>query len=260
MNTPEGRRRETIGGLAALGPLFALDTHPPSSPVAEPWRPMRELVTDPAVLRERVAGVRGYLAAAGGRAPEAVPLRAAASVTQLGLVARLISPVLALAVTTGQVLDFDLARLRWQPVLGNAFPLSVSAAVIDNPGARDRKPEQVATTLARRVLDGAVRETVEATRPLAVSARILWGNAASAVHGAASVIATALPGQAERSQSLVSTLLRLPPLRGTGIRTPQGAFRRRSCCLIYQAAPGASGRVCGDCVLLDRRAEKAPKF
>lgn len=250
MTTLDSEWREMVDDLDALGPFFVLDTHSSADPMTEPWQPMRELLTDPAVLRDRVAGVRTYLADAGGQESQAVPLRVAASVTQLGLVARLISPALALAVTTGRVVDLDLAHLRWQPVLGNAFPLSIPAG---NLGTRNPELEQVATTLARRVLDGPVREIVEATRPFGVSTRILWGNVASAVHGAASMIATARPGEAARSHALTSVLLSRPPLRGTGTRTLDGAFRRRSCCLIYQAAPGASGRVCGDCVLLARR-------
>lgn len=233
---------EPVDHLASLGPLFAVHTHSASEPVTEPWRPMNELVTDPAVLRERVAGVRAYLAEAGGRTPDAVPLRVAASVTQLGLVARLVSPALALALSTGRVLDLDLPRVRWQPVLGNGFPLSVPGN-LDDP-----EPAGLAAALARRVLDGPVREITEATRPYGVSTRILWGNVASAVNGAASMIERT----EERCHGLISALLSLPPLRDTSTRAPDGAFRRRSCCLIYQAVPTSSGAVCGDCVLLDR--------
>jgi hypothetical protein len=56
---------------------------------------MSELVDAPRILRDRVAAVRARLAATGGQAPEAVELRVAASVTHLGLLARLVSPALA---------------------------------------------------------------------------------------------------------------------------------------------------------------------
>jgi ferric iron reductase protein FhuF len=81
-----------------------------------------------------------------------------------------------------------------------------------------------------------------------VSARILWGNAASAVHGAATVLAANRPDRAAPARQLAALLLARPPLRGTGTWTADGGFRRRSCCLIYRAA-AAPEAICGDCVL-----------
>jgi hypothetical protein len=195
---------------------------------------MSELVENPDVLLERAVRVQ----LAGGRAPDAVESRVAASVTHLGLVARLISPALGVAVTHGRLHDLDLSDVWWQPVLGGPFPLSVSVMSA-------RPAEDLPSTL----LDGPIRDLVEATRLLSVSTRVLWGNVASAVNGAASMIAAARPALAERSLAIASALLDQPPLRDTSITTPGGAFRRRSCCLIYRAAPDAAGPVCGDCVL-----------
>jgi ferric iron reductase protein FhuF len=70
-----------------------------------------------------------------------------------------------------------------------------------------------------------------------VSNQILWGNVASALHGAAALIG---------EHTAVDQLMSRPPLRGTG-SIIDGQFRRRTCCLIYRAAPG---RFCGDCVLV----------
>ncbi len=80
------------------------------------------------VLAERVASVRAALAASGGRPAEAVELRVAASVAHLGLVARVVSPLLGLAAlhrlpSRPPTLD----DLRWHSALGGAFA-AVAAA------------------------------------------------------------------------------------------------------------------------------------
>jgi ferric iron reductase protein FhuF len=244
-----GRTAGAVRDLATFGPFFAVQTHTPDSIPREPWHAMNELVEDRDVLLDRVAAVRAWLAAAGGQAPDAVRLRVAASVTHLGLVARLVSPALAVAVTAGDLLEVGLESTRWQRVLGGAFPLSVPLPVGTDAGGPDASPERLACLLARRVLDGPVRDLVETTMALSVSRHVLWGNVASAVNGAASMIATSQPVWARRSQMIASLLLDQPPLRGTSVASPEGGFRRRSCCLIYRAAPNAAGAVCGDCVL-----------
>jgi hypothetical protein len=227
--------------LAALGPFFAVHTHHEDGPVA-PWRPISELVTDPAVLHGRVRTAREYLAAGGGQSPDAVEQRVAASVTHLGLVARLVSPTLAVA-AGGALLDLDPERTWWQPVQGGAFPLSVSADSV-TAAAPDRLPELIAD----RLLAGPVRTLGVAALSMSVSEHVLWGNVASAVHGAASMIAASRPSWARRAMAIAARLLELPPLLDTGT-TVDGRFRRLSCCLIYRAAPGRTGPICGDCVL-----------
>jgi hypothetical protein len=199
---------------------------------------MRELVDDPAALLDRVSAVRARLAA--GRSPETVPLRVAASVAHLGLVARLVSPALDVAVRRHAVLDVDPRHTWWQPVLGGPFPLSVTDS--PRPGTEN---------FASQVLDGPIRTLGEAVATLSVSARILWGNVASAVHGAASMIIAGRPELAKETRAFVARLLAEPPLAGTGTIT-DGRFRRLSCCLIYRAAPDGRGPVCGDCVLAGR--------
>ncbi len=242
-----------VRDLAAFGPFFAVETHTPGSLPREPWNVMSELVEAPDVLMGRVLAVRAGLAAAGGQDPGAVELRVAASVAHLGLVARLVSPALAVAVTSGVLLEVGLPSTRWQRVLGGAFPLSLLRDTGSEFGDHDvnpePKPERLACLLASRVLDGPVRHLVEVTMPLSVSRRVLWGNVASAVNGAASMIATRQPAWADRSRAIASLLLEQPPLRGTSVGSVGGGFRRRSCCLIYRAAPDAAGAVCGDCVL-----------
>lgn len=250
-----------VRDLAAFGPFFTVETHPPGSLPQEPWHVMSELVEDRGVLMDRVLAVRAGLAAAGGQALDAVELRVAASVTHLGLVARLVSPTLAVAVISGELLEIDLGSARWQRVLGGAFPLSMPLDAGAETGDRDPNPEptpeRLACLLAGRVLDGPVRDLVTATLSLSVSRHVLWGNVASAVNGAASMIATSRPAWANRSRAIASLLLDQPPLRGTSVGLTGRGFRRRSCCLIYRAAPGAAGAVCGDCVLSRRAARPA---
>ncbi|MEY9967662.1 hypothetical protein ABIA33_005735 [Streptacidiphilus sp. MAP12-16] len=232
---------ETLAQVAALGPFFAVRTHRATAVAGPPWRPMSELVEDPAALMDRVLAVRAYLAAAGGRSPDAVELRVAASVTHLGLTARLVSPALALAVLHGSWPGLDLHALRWQPVLGGAFPLSLA-------------DEAFASGAPGRLLGGPVGALVEATRLLSVSPRVLWGNVASAVNGAATALAAASPAHAQRTRVLTALLLAQPQLRDAHTRVAGTTrFRRRSCCLIYRASPGASGALCGDCVLVRYR-------
>ena len=77
-----------------------------------------------------------------------------------------------------------------------------------------------------------------------VSAKIGWGNAISAVHGAARMAAQADVGLAPAAGRLLRELLEHPHLAGTAEVGPP--FVRRSCCLYYRL-PG--GGYCGDCVL-----------
>ncbi len=223
----------TPAAVSGWGPFFAVHTHHTHDVPRPPWRRMAELVDDPDVLRERVSAVQSYLA--GDRAATDVPLRVAASVAQLGLVARLVSPMLAMAVLTGRFPDLDLSGLWWQPELGGAFPLSLADADCDT---------------AERVIGGPVRQLVEATRPFSVPERVLWGNVASAVNGAATMIDLARPDLAARTSLIASAVLDVPFLRLTSERTADGRFRRLSCCLIYRASPTNSrDAICGDCVL-----------
>ncbi|MDX2972673.1 hypothetical protein, partial [Kribbella solani] len=161
--------------IAALGPFFAVDQHAPGSPAEPPWHSMAELVDDPSVLRERITQTRAYLGAVSGQEPDAIEVRVAASVTHLGLVARLISPALAAAVLDNRVPILSLAQLHWQPVLGGAFPLSL-------PELPPATPDNLVERLQLELLNGPVAAV---TRAFEISAHILVGNVASALNGAA---------------------------------------------------------------------------
>lgn len=241
--------------LAKLGEFFAVHTHPAASAVATPWHPMSELTENPTVLRDRVAAVRTHLATTAGKATKAIPTRVAASVTQLGLVARLISPMLAITVITAEVPTLNLQHARWQRTLGGPFPLSLPAptpTATNQSSTSDRttwQPQHLATLFAGSIVDGPIREVVNATQLLSVSEHVLWGNVASAINSAASMIATTRPEWAPRTRDVTRLLLSQPPLHGTHTRSVDGAFRRRNCCLIYQATPQTPRPVCGDCIL-----------
>ncbi|HVW42642.1 MAG TPA: (2Fe-2S)-binding protein [Amycolatopsis sp.] len=234
--------------LAALGPYFAVDHHPAGAGIPAPWRAFQDLVTESDVMLERVGAIRHGLAAMGGLPDDAVETRVAASVTHLGVTARLVSPALAVAVAGGIVLDLAPEDTWWQPAPGG--PLRVSIR-LPQPVAAEPDP---AAALAERVLDGPVGALVEAFARLSVSRRILWGNVASAVHGAATMLDRDRPEWTPRTHAMTAALRQRKPLAGTGDVDAHGRFRRRSCCLIYRAAPGGAGPVCGDCVLAGNRA------
>ena len=227
-----------LADLAALGPYFAVDVHRPGSPVRPPWQPLGELVGSPEALAGRIGEVRERLAAAAGRPAAAVEFRVAASIAQLGLCARLLSPALG-AAAAGQVLSVDAAQARWVPALGGPFRLSLAdTAVAAEAGA--------ATPTA--LLAGPVAQIVRAVQAMAVSPRVLWGNVASAVNGAATMIAAVRPDLTGPAAEAAAAMLRYPPLAGTYQGHPLRDFRRRNCCLIYRLSPERPA-YCGDCVL-----------
>jgi ferric iron reductase protein FhuF len=119
--------------------------------------------------------------------------------------------------------------------------------------------------LARGFVDGVllpvvapIVSAVERHHP--VSSKILWGNVASGVAGAAKMIGLAEPALAAQAWSVVGALCAGEgPLRGAGGLIAPAQFRRRSCCLIYRLDPRAHGdranraayrnALCEDCVL-----------
>jgi FhuF 2Fe-2S C-terminal domain len=248
-------------GLAALGPYFAIETHDPVSPPPRPWVPLIDLITSPARLRARVQEVREALAAAAARKPEDVELRAAASVAQLGLAARMLSPVIGAAVL-GHSLAVDVGRARWIPSLGGPFRLSLPAPVLSTPGLSTASPGGGARRDGRAgwdLLDGPIRSLVRTTASLAVSEHVLWGNVSSAINGAAAMIARTRPDLGTRAASVATGMLGFPALVHSYHGQPVRSYRRRSCCLIYRIGPSAAATYCGDCVLTGPRAQTAAR-
>lgn len=229
--------------LSALGPFFAVRLHARGAAPAAPWRPLAELVRRPEALLGRIGSVRTALADRSRDSVGEVELKVAASLAQLGLVARLTAPALA-AMACGYRLEMDLDQLWWQDELGGPVPLSVPA-----PAARG-------ALAACDVLDQVVAPITAATAELvAVSPRVLWGNVASAVNGAASQVAVKRPDLAADSWAVADAFFGHPGL-SQELRRPGPGFRRSSCCLLYRlvyrsgrAGAGWRDRVCGDCVL-----------
>jgi hypothetical protein len=261
------------GDLAALGPFFAVGSHPPGAAPAPPWRPAGELTFPSQALRDRIAAARAALAARGGLAVEQVEPRVAASAVHLGLAARLAAPALGAAVLR-RPLDLRLAGLWWQDQHGGPVPLSVplpaaggetaGGAAARPPGRPARAPDAHRRPARPGEGPGPVPEwdrllldellvplTAAVGRLVPVSGRVLRGNVASAVNTAAAQAARQRPDLAVYAWQAAGSLFGRLWLRGE--RNPPGpGFRRSSCCLFYRLVPGNPAAVCGDCVLAGR--------
>ena len=215
-----------LADVARVGPYFTLDTDPgiAGHPL---WRSLTELYGR--ALPDQIATVRARL---GTDEP-----RVAASLLFQGVAGRLWSPVLAAAVEYGVVPLLEPGLTYWRAA-------SPGPGLLAAPGVSGVAAS--ATSVHRVVVEGHLGPLVEAVRAVTpVAEGLLWGNAASALAGALTVLSGARPAGSGRGLRLVQELLRLPPLRGTGSLSP--GFRRRSCCLYYRV-PG--GGLCGDCALL----------
>jgi hypothetical protein len=218
-----------LGGFFALRTTGTSDPPPPALSHVYENRPS-DLYRNPMTFRvEKVADTL--------RAPES---RIAASVAQQGLAARLWSVALGCAALYDRIPDLDPRLLRWDPDGGAPDDLWLSAV---------RQLPADASTLADAVLHAHLRPLNELLHArYRVATGLLWGNAASALAGAARQLdgwarTHGRTDAAARARELTAELLAHPLLAGTGTLTGT-AFRRRSCCLYYRV-PG--GGVCGDC-------------
>lgn len=224
---------------AEIGPFFVLDRWSPDAG----WRPLTELVERPDVLVERVATARAMLAERSRVAVDEIEERATASIVFLGLAARLVSPAFACAALAERVPDLRLDSLWWKPDVGGPWPMARSG-----PDRSERAAGDLSEDLDARILHAIVTPVLEAFgRTFALSSQVLWGNVASSLAGALTMLTAARPDRADTATRLVAQLLERGTLRGTGDLDPAGpSFVRRSCCLFYRV-PGAG--ICGDCVL-----------
>ena len=252
----QGPRSATasLDAARALGPFFAVDIRPQSP--GPSWCSAASLLADPELMHARVTATRELLAVAGGVRSEAVDLRTAASLNSLGLMARLICPVLGGALLTGTLPVVDLDS--W--LLGPPAPGPTPVAARHARGVTCAGSTDLAAAMVEHCLEPVVRPVVDRIGDVfRLSAHVLWGNAASALAGAARMVMQERPELASTTATTVEDLLRSRPLAGTGAwvqpdspRSPW-TFVRRSCCLLYRVS-GAPA--CGDCVLLWSDARK----
>lgn len=226
--TPGTPRRAGDAAVAAalraatsVGAYFAVETGPADAPG---W--IRLDAAGLASLTDSVADRLGT-----------TERRVSASIMLQGLAARLVSPVLA-GLGRGIVLDLDPTTTAVQTRPGEAMGVRCA-----QPGgwlADDPDVGLVADVLLEQQLRPLVA-AVATDGP--VAAPLLWGNVASALVGAMSVLGGPTDSVAAR---IVRELLDHGPLAGTGEFGPRG-FRRRSCCLFYRTPAGG---YCGDCALV----------
>lgn len=206
---------DVFAELAAVGEYFAVDVGPSDSPT------LGELYAGGALLDQRIE-----------RACEQLGTnerRVGASIWFQGLAARLWSPAVGAAVLGLDVPVLDPATTRWD---GGRLQLVEPAT--------GGKPSDVLDQHLEPLV-AAIKDTVR------ISAKLLWGNASSALVGTVKVLLTARPDA--QAQALRDQLLRDKRLAGTGQFEPGAGFRRTTCCLFYRVP---NGGLCGDCVLVDR--------
>ncbi|MFW5420791.1 (2Fe-2S)-binding protein [Nocardiopsis sp. CNT-189] len=239
--------RAALADLAGLGGFFpvpAAGEEPAGTGEEAGWRPLAGL-REPAYLDGRVEATRRVFAGRTGIAPEEVPPRIAASVLHLGIAERLLSPAIGAAVLHGVVPD--PGAWRWRPAPRGPLPLLAGGggAAVPDPQA---DPAGAAEALAAGYLDGLVEPVSRAVASrVAVSPRVLRGNAASAFAGAVRHLSEARPEAAPGASALLRAVLSRRPLNGAGRLDGSGRFTRRSCCLYYRLPDGGK---CGDCILL----------
>jgi ferric iron reductase protein FhuF len=237
--------RTVLADVARAGAFFTVDPDPATPP--HPGRhPVAEAYAGGSHLAERIAHVRRVLDSDD---------RVAASITFQGLAALLVSAPFAAAVVHGVLPDLTARTLHWTPSTDGPWALwSPDPAVRAVPDAA-----AAIAALATLLVDGHLAPLVGAVREqVAVSPRVLWGNAASTLAAARRMVAQHWPLAADRAAAVARGLLEAPALADLGEFLPPRppdrlwTYRRRTCCLYYRARDG----LCGDCVLAEAPARR----
>lgn len=254
--------RSAVTDIARMGRFFALTAHPDqadSAPGEGPWRPLPE-VWGPDILGSRIENTRRLFADRVDVTPEEVEPRVAASVLYQGLAARLVSPAMATAVVYGLVPD--PAALRWRTVRAGPLPLLLAEdRAIPAPRPGDHGPGAAAEVIEQLIVRDLLEPAATAFRAeVKLSPKVLRGNLASSVAGAARRIEELRPEHGPAAHALAGALIAASTLSGTGeFGAPRPVpsarfgshreirFTRNSCCLYYRLP---SGGKCADCVLL----------
>jgi hypothetical protein len=248
-----------LARLATFGPFFAIETHSSRTCGQRPWQPLGPLFSSAEALAPRIDGVRSSLATAAGCPAGMIEFRVASSVAQLGLCARLIAPALGSTVL-GDPLSIDIMSAWWVPGLGGPFRLSLPDTAVSAPtGQTSHADTDEACAPMFRLLDTPIRSLVELTASMGVSRKLLWGNVASAINGAAAMITATRPGLARETARVSAEVLRFSDLTGSYGGQPVTSFQRQSCCLIYRITKSTPPEYCGDCILSQRRIPRSTR-
>lgn len=259
---PERGQDLVIEDLTALGGFFTLVAAPPAHEGAVAWR---EVLAEDA-LAARFTQVRAALATGSELPEDEVDPKVAVSATQVGLASRLWSVALASAVVHGWVPDLSPDGLVASPVHRGPVPLGVR-----DPARGYAVPTlaEAVSVIGTTVVDGSLTLLDEAcARAGRTPAKVLVSNDASALVGAARVLARHRPEHGARAWELARALLRHPYVTAGGEVRPKAdlhhcvggamelreeAFLRTGCCVFYRL-PGHG--LCPDCVLAPSRPEQ----
>jgi iron complex transport system ATP-binding protein len=228
---PEATAAALLAEVSEVSPYFAVGT----GPVDDGWREVAQLYTDTALLDGIIGRVQARIDA---------EQRVASSTFFLGFAARLWS--IGLGALAGHRLLPDLApqHLLFRET-DSQIRLHIEHPVVWQ--GDDLEPR-----LADMVLAGHLAPLSAALRRLGtISEKVLRGNAASALLGAARVFDRGVtPGPGWQLARRLCADKRL----SAAIRFNGAGYRRTSCCLYYLAPRGG---LCGDCVLTSQPRDPA---
>lgn len=244
-SAPEGAR--VLADLRSLGGFHTLAGPLPAGSDAVPWPE----VLAPGPLGARFAAVRASLAAGSGMQPHQVDPRVAVSATQVGLASRLWSSALAAVVLHGWVPDLSTPNLVASPVHRGSVPLGLRDA---SAGRAVGSAGEAAAAILDVVVRSSLRDLHAACAEVGSTApKVLVSNSASALTGAARVLAAARPDRAGTARELERLLLADREVAAGGAHRPAGTFLRSGCCLFYRIPEHG---LCPDCVLAPAHPER----
>jgi iron complex transport system ATP-binding protein len=222
----------TLAALADIGEIneyFALGT----GPVSAGRLPVQQLYTDSELLGGIVERVRTRIGA--------TERRVAVSTFFLGFAARLWS------IGVGAVIGHRLLPELGTPELSFGETDGHISLHVAHPLAW--QGDGLEPMLADMILDGHLTPLATALNRLGpISPKLLRGNAASALLGAANVFDRhRRAGPPDSARRLAQRLCADQRLSGA-IRFGDAGYRRTSCCLYYRTR---NSGLCGDCVLTD---------
>ena len=219
-----------LADISGVSSYFALGT----GALNGGWRPVADLYGDRALLAETVGRIQTRM--------DVTEQRVAASTFFLGFAARLWSIGVGMAAGHGMLVDLPPERLLFRENGGQIV------LHLEHPEAQ--RCDDLATALAAAVIDRHLTPLAAALRRLGpISPRLLQGNSASALLGAARVFDNDRAAAAgyQLARSICAARL------GEAVTFGDIDYRRTSCCLYYRTPHGG---LCGDCAL-DRVPERS---